>query len=91
MISVSDKVKRFCEVLAMMNGNINLSDGDLVIPAMTRFYSHQYFLIAGEFSRPITAKRSLHWTRSSLSFMRKVPVMRKPLTKPRYYFPQQCA
>ncbi|XP_062836780.1 regulator of G-protein signaling protein-like isoform X2 [Anolis carolinensis] len=39
--------------------------------------------IGGVFIRPIVARRSLHWTRSSLSFMRKGPPSRKPLVKPR--------
>ncbi|XP_042317526.1 regulator of G-protein signaling protein-like [Sceloporus undulatus] len=38
---------------------------------------------AGVLIRPMTARRSLRWSRSSLSFMRKGPVSRKPLTKPR--------
>nr|XP_056700670.1 regulator of G-protein signaling protein-like [Euleptes europaea] len=38
---------------------------------------------AGIFTRPTIPKRSLHWTRSSLSFMRKGPLMRKPLIRPR--------
>ncbi|XP_061490069.1 regulator of G-protein signaling protein-like isoform X2 [Rhineura floridana] len=37
----------------------------------------------GVFIRPLAVKRSLHWTRSSLSFMRKGPASRKPLVKPR--------
>ncbi|XP_067323727.1 regulator of G-protein signaling protein-like [Anolis sagrei] len=37
----------------------------------------------GVFIRPIVARRSLHWTRSSLSFMRRGPPSRKPLAKPR--------
>ncbi|XP_033007087.1 regulator of G-protein signaling protein-like [Lacerta agilis] len=38
---------------------------------------------SGVFSRPLSMKRNLHWTRSSLSFMRKGPASRKPLQRPR--------
>nr|XP_034979480.1 regulator of G-protein signaling protein-like [Zootoca vivipara] len=38
---------------------------------------------SGVFSRPLSMKRNLHWTRSSLSFMRKGPASRKPLLRPR--------
>ncbi|XP_053106681.1 regulator of G-protein signaling protein-like isoform X2 [Hemicordylus capensis] len=37
----------------------------------------------GVFARPIVPRRSLHWNRSSLSFMRKGTSTRKPLVKPR--------
>ncbi|KAJ7332227.1 hypothetical protein JRQ81_014407 [Phrynocephalus forsythii] len=39
----------------------------------------------GVFFRPAVARRSLHWTRSSLSFMRKGPVSRRMLLKPRSF------
>ncbi|XP_066482209.1 regulator of G-protein signaling protein-like [Tiliqua scincoides] len=37
----------------------------------------------GVFTRPAAIRRSFHWTRSSFSFMRKGPGLRKPLVKPR--------
>nr|XP_020645394.1 regulator of G-protein signaling protein-like isoform X2 [Pogona vitticeps] len=43
------------------------------------------FPSGGVFVRPVVARRSLHWTRSSLSFMRKGPVSRKFLSKPRSF------
>ncbi|XP_062986927.1 regulator of G-protein signaling protein-like [Elgaria multicarinata webbii] len=39
----------------------------------------------GVFARPLAGRRSLHWTRSSLSFMRKGPATRKALVKPRTF------
>ncbi|XP_053247109.1 regulator of G-protein signaling protein-like isoform X2 [Podarcis raffonei] len=38
---------------------------------------------SGVFSRPLSMRRNLHWTRSSLSFMRKGPAARKPPLRPR--------
>ncbi|XP_015266183.1 PREDICTED: regulator of G-protein signaling protein-like, partial [Gekko japonicus] len=48
-----------------------------------REFCEKYPTAGGVFIRPTIPKRSLHWTRSSLSFMRKGPLMRKPLMRPR--------
>ncbi|XP_060089055.1 regulator of G-protein signaling protein-like, partial [Heteronotia binoei] len=48
-----------------------------------REFCKKYPLAGGVFVRPTIPKRSLHWTRSSFSFMRKGPLMRKPLIRPK--------
>ncbi|XP_077188357.1 regulator of G-protein signaling protein-like isoform X2 [Paroedura picta] len=48
-----------------------------------REFCEKYPTVSGEFIRPMIPKRSLHWTRSSLSFMRKGPLLRKPPIRPR--------
>ncbi|XP_048351754.1 regulator of G-protein signaling protein-like isoform X2 [Sphaerodactylus townsendi] len=48
-----------------------------------RNFCDKYPLAAGVFTRPTIPKRSFQWTRSSFSFMRKGPLVRKPPTKPK--------
>ncbi|XP_054836306.1 regulator of G-protein signaling protein-like [Eublepharis macularius] len=67
------------EELAKMNPKMAVE----ILSQNFREFCKKYATASGIFIRPMIPKRSLHWTRSSLSFMRKGPLIRKPLIKPR--------